>query len=124
VLRERDYEKIRLVGKSLGAFLIAQLCSEMPELSQSKAAYLAPPLNLPIFGQLVGQNPQPSFLAIGTKDRYYDEAILEDFRSHPRLELARIEDADHSMNVEGDLAASIEALMRVAREVVRFLKEP
>jgi hypothetical protein len=121
ILSERIYSKIGLVGKSLGSFIIAQLCSIEEALGDARCLYLTPPLGTPFFDQLLQQGTQPAHIAIGTEDRFYNPLALEDLSEKRSFGLTLIENADHSMDVPGDLRASIEAVRRVTQEGVDFI---
>ena len=121
VLEEREYSRLGLIGKSLGAAVIAFLCQTEPYLAEARAAYLTPPLSMPIFDPIFSQTNQPAYLAIGTQDRFYNPQVLESLHAGRSFELTVIEDADHSMDVTGNLEASLEAVKMVVGEVIGFL---
>ena len=121
-LNEREYERLALLGKSLGALIIAQLCSSMSETGSAKAVYLTPPVNSPFFGQLFLQTKQEAHMALGTGDRFYSEEAMEELRSEREFSLTLIEHADHSMDIAGDIDATMEGMKRVVREVVGFIE--
>ncbi|NIM94577.1 MAG: hypothetical protein GTO18_12830 [Anaerolineales bacterium] len=121
ILQGRDYPRMGLAGKSLGAFIIAQLCTMTTTLNAARLVLLTPPLEMPFFTQLIPQIAQPMHMVIGTEDRFYSEDALQELSSIQELSVTIVEGADHSMNVTGDLDASIEALRQATSEVVRFL---
>lgn len=120
-LAVRSYPRVALLGKSLGAGLVAYLCGAEPDLAQARAAYLTPALGTPLFDPLMARTSQPALLAIGTADRFYDREVLDKLRAARPLELVRVGGADHSMNVPGDLEASLAALQQVVTATVEFL---
>ena len=120
-LKEKEYDLIGLIGKSLGALVIAQLCDSVDDLASAKAVYLTPPINTPFFGQLFLQTVQPAHIAIGTGDRFYTKEALVNLQSEREFSLTLIENADHSMNIRGDNEATFGGMKRVVREVVEFL---
>jgi hypothetical protein len=119
--KEKEYGRIGLIGKSLGALIIAQLCGSVDELASARAVYLTPPINTPFFGQLFLQTSQSAYMGMGTGDRFYKKEILEDLQSDRDFGLTIIENADHSMDIEGDFEATIGELKKVVEEVVEFL---
>ena len=121
ITEEREYPRLSLIGKSLGAAVVAFLCQTEPHLAGARAAYLTPPLGMPFFDPIVSQTDQPAYLAIGTQDRFYDPQVLEALLAERSFELTVIEGADHSMDVTGDLEASLEAVKMVVGEVLEFL---
>jgi acetyl esterase/lipase len=121
VLPNREYELVALIGKSLGALIVAQLCASMIELDTAKAVYLTPPINTPFFGQIFLQSSKAAHVALGTGDRFYSATALEELRSKREFGLTLIENADHSMDIEGNLDATMEGLKKVVGEVVGFI---
>jgi hypothetical protein len=124
VLAERDYSRIGLVGKSLGANVVAHLCQVEPALKDARAAFLTPPLGNPLFDSSFTKLEQRAYMAMGTRDRFYNTERLEALKEARQFTLTLIEGADHSMDVPGDLDASLEAVRRVVSEVVAmFLQD-
>lgn len=122
-LADRSYPRIGLMGKSMGSSVAARLCSSEPRLASCRTAYLTPLVGSPLFDTLFSQTTQPAYLALGTADPLCDLAALEGIRSVRPFELTLIDNADHSLYVEGDLEASFAALRRVTSEVVAFLSD-
>jgi hypothetical protein len=123
ILSERNYPRIGLVGKSLGCFIIAQLCSTFEGLENVRCVYLTPPIGTPFFDEIFPETTQPAHLAIGTEDRFYNPKALEDLQGKRSFGLTLVEGADHSMDVAGDLKASLEGMEKVTQDVVDFLLE-
>lgn len=119
----RDYPRLGLVGKSLGAAVVAQLCANVPEFRQARAGYLTPALGTPFFDPLFLETKQPAYVAVGTADRFYSLEALESLRDRKDFELALVEGADHSMNVSGDLGASTESVRQVVDGLMAFLQD-
>jgi len=122
VLAGRTYPRLGLAGKSLGAGVVAYLCQSEPSLTEARAIFFSPALGTPLFDPILAQIHHPSYVAIGTQDRFYDPEILDTLRTSRPFELTVIEGADHSMDVSGDLGTSIEAVKKIVSEVVDFLQ--
>ncbi len=122
-LAEKEYPRIGMVGKSLGAAVVAFLCQAESSLADTRAAYLTPPMGMPMFDPIFSQTEQAAYLAVGSEDRFYDRQTLEAMRAARPFKMTMIQGADHSMNVPGDLEASLEAVKRVVGEIVEFMKE-
>lgn len=123
ILQARDYSRIVLIGKSLGASLIALLCQQMELPEYVQAIYLTPPLG-PMFNPILLETTQDAMLAIGTEDRFYDANALKELEMGKSLQLVVIEGADHSMNVSGQLDSSVEAVRKVSQAVIDFITKP
>ena len=117
------YPRLGLVGKSLGAAVVAHLCANEPEFSAARAGYLTPALGTPFFDPLFLDTSQSAYVAVGTADRFYSSEALEILQDKKPFELALIESADHSMNVPGDLAASTESVRKVVEGLLTFLQD-
>ncbi|MFN2148210.1 MAG: alpha/beta hydrolase [Anaerolineales bacterium] len=113
---------VALVGKSLGAALVATLATSVPELESASLLYLTPPLDVPLFGPVFAETRQRSMIVIGTADRFFDREVLERMRSQRTFELLEVEGADHSLIVAGDPAQTFRVLERVVGAAVDFLK--
>lgn len=122
VITGRQYPRIGLAGKSIGASVVAHLCQVLPELGQARAAFLSPPLGHPFFDQTFLETKQEAYLAIGDQDRFFDAEALEQLRLARPFKLRVVRGADHSMDVAGDLGASMEAVRMVVEEVIEFVK--
>lgn len=120
LLTQRSYPRLVLIGKSLGASLVAFLCQQQALPETTLAVYITPPLG-PMFNPVFQETTQPACLALGTADRFYDAAVLSDLQKTRAFQLVQVDGADHSMNVPGDLDASLEAVKRVAVAVVAFI---
>ena len=119
----RDYPRLGLVGKSLGAAVVAQLCESDERFLEARAGYLTPALGTPFFDPVFIQTQQPSFVAVGTADRFYSSDAIEALRGQKEFELSLIEGADHSMNVKGDLQASSASVAEVVGALISFLQQ-
>ncbi len=121
VLTQRTYPHLGLAGKSLGAGVVAYLCQSEPSLAEARAVFFTPALGTPLFDPILVELHHPSYVAIGTQDRFYDPEILNALQASRHFELTVIEGADHSMDVFGDLEASVNAVKKIVAEVGEFL---
>lgn len=119
----QDYPRVGMVGKSLGAMVVAQLFAKEPEFQQARAGYLTPALGTPFFDPLFTETKQPAFVAVGTADRFYSPEALDGLQGQKAFELSLVEGADHSMNVPGDLGASTESVRQVVDGLMTFLQD-
>jgi acetyl esterase/lipase len=122
VLSQRNYGRIALAGKSLGAAIVALILSIDPALSQARAVYLTPPLGTPVFDPVFIETSNPAYVALGSADRFYRKEAFEKLHDKREFSSTLIPGADHSLHIEGDLEATLNAHGRVAREVVEFVQ--
>ena len=123
-LQERTYHRLGLLGKSLGAGVLAWLCREEKSLGQARAAYLTPLLGTPIFDAAFVESSSPAYVAIGTRDRFYDRAALDRLQSRRPFELRVVEGEDHGLDFNGGLEASLRDLQTVVTDLVEFFDAP
>lgn len=121
VLSLRPYARLGLLGKSLGALVAAFLCGEMAELAAARTVYLTPPLGETPFAETLEGTRQPALVVIGSEDRYFDQDALDALSAQAGVTLRIVAGADHSMNIPGDLRASLAAVGEVAEQAVAFL---
>jgi len=122
-LGARDYPRLGLVGKSLGAAVVAQLCAFEPEFSNARAGYLTPALGTPFFDPLFLKTKQSAYVAVGTADRFYSPEALKTLQGNKAFDLTRVDGADHSMNVPGDLEASTNSVRKVVNGLMTFMQD-
>lgn len=121
-LRQRDYDRIVLIGKSMGTRAMAHILSERPNKDVWNV-WLTPLLNEPEVKGYIEQRPGQTFVAIGTEDFAYDQKYLEWLVASGNVEVVIIEDADHSMDVSGDILGSIQAMGQVMSKLDKFLPQ-
>jgi pimeloyl-ACP methyl ester carboxylesterase len=122
-LSTRPYPAVALLGKSLGTAVAAYLVSDVPDLLDAPVAYLTPLIGSPLFDTPFATTRGPAYLALGTADPYCDLQALERLRAARPFTLTKVEDADHGMNVAGDLDGSIRAVRRIALEAADFMSQ-
>ena len=114
------YERVTLVGKSLGTMVMPNLLSAEPQLAQAQGIWLTPVLLEMTMG-LITAVEQPGLFVIGTADRYYDLSRVEALRRMPTSEVLVVEAADHSLEIPGDIRASVPVLGQVLAASAAFL---
>lgn len=119
-LAYRPAPRLLLIGKSLGAALIPSLYQIDAAFELARAVYLTPPLGMPFFASAFKDTIREALVILGTADRFYDEQTLSEMRSGRTFELMRIEGGDHSLNIGGDLKATLQVLGEVVRKVLEF----
>lgn len=119
------YRELILIGKSLGTAAMAHLLT-MPDRfpGDIRAVWLTPAFRLPGLAERMSRCRVPSLLVIGDADQHYDAAALDTLRATTNPELLVIPGADHSLEIPGDLTASIAALQQTMQAVERFLSDP
>jgi acetyl esterase/lipase len=120
VLEERGYPRIVLAGKSLGAAVIAVLCTMDKKLVNLRAVYLTPPLGTPVFDPVFLETRGEAYIAVGTADRFYEESAFNELHTRRSFSYTLIPQGDHSMNIPGDLSGTLDAHARVTKDLIKF----
>ncbi len=120
-LVQRDYERVTLVGKSIGTRGMGHLLTGTEPLPSPQCVWLTPILrNDQLCAQII-QRPCPSLFVVGTADSHYDPVKLAEVQQATGGEAMVIEDADHSLEIPGDIVKSIRALEGIIAEIRKFL---
>ena len=121
VLAQRDYEQITIVAKSLGTLALGPVLAADPRLAHVHAVWLTPLLRIDHLRAHIARWGGHSLFVIGTADPYYDAAYLAEVQHATRGETIVIEGADHSLEIQGDVLRSLEAMTQVMRAVQQFV---
>lgn len=120
-LGRRSYNRVSLIGKSLGTLAMGHLLTTEQVMVETRAVWLTPLLRLEHLVAQIKEWSGPSLFVIGTDDPHYDPALLDEAQAETRGESVVIEGADHAMSVGGDIWKSIDALERVLYGIQGFL---
>jgi hypothetical protein len=118
-LSYRPYQKITLVGKSLGTLAMGHLFADS-RFQKAACIWLTPLLTVDWLCSRIEQVRPRSLFVIGTDDQFYKPDILE------RLELATggsslvIEGANHALEIPGDIPQSLFALDQMVQAFQEF----
>jgi hypothetical protein len=115
-----SYERMTLIGKSLGTLAMAHLLGAEPGLASADCIWLTPLLRDERLRARVMEVRPRSLFAIGTADAEYDPAVLGDLRDATGGELLLFEGADHGLGVAGDVMTSIDYLAELVRRIAAF----
>jgi hypothetical protein len=119
---QRQYERITLIGKSLGTNALADLLEYEPRLKVADFIWLTPLLTTDETYRRM-QLPHHGLFVIGTKDHANDQQRLDNVLRESGGESLVIEGADHGLHIEGDILATIRAMEQVMRAIQQFLEE-
>jgi hypothetical protein len=119
-LSYRSYEKITLVGKSLGTIAMGHLLDDS-RFQKAACIWETPLLTVDWLCSRIEQVHPYSLFIIGTADQFYKPDVLK------RLELVTkgrrliIEGANHALEIPGDVPKSIKALEEMTKAFQGFL---
>jgi predicted alpha/beta-hydrolase family hydrolase len=120
-LDQRLYRRITLVGKSLGTLAMGYLLGTEDALAQARAIWLTPLLSNDLLRAQIQQAKSCSLFAVGTADPHYDATRLAEVQAVTGGKVVVIEGANHSLEVEGDVKRSLQALEEVMDAIQAFL---
>ena len=121
-LSQRSYEKITLVGKSLGTIAMGHLLAD--SLFQSAACiWETPLLTVEWLRARIEQTHPHSFFLIGTADKFYQPDILKHLEHVTKGHSLVIDGANHALEIPGDISKSLVVLEQIVQALRAFLNE-
>jgi pimeloyl-ACP methyl ester carboxylesterase len=121
--KQRTYQQVTLIGKSLGALAAAHVASNDTRLPQLNCIFLTPVLSGFNFAYDLNNAQLRNLIVIGTDDHFYNADVLRDLERQARSELVVIRGADHSLEFKKNPIQSAQALEYVLRAEEKFLKD-
>lgn len=121
-LSQRSYEKITLVGKSLGTIAMGHLVSE-PRFQQATCVWVTPLITVEWLRSRIEQTHPRSLFIIGTADRFYKPELLNHLKTLTQGQTCILEGADHGLEIPGDIPGSLAALRQIVETLQAFLNE-
>lgn len=119
--RQSHPSRLVLVGKSIGTLAMSVLVLNHPELMGAVSIWLTPLYRLPHLEQAAQQLTAPALFISGTGDLAHDANRLEQICQMTGSEKLVLDDADHGMQVPGDLDRSLDYLRQVIHGMAQFL---
>ena len=121
-LSYRPYEKITLVGKSLGTIAIGHLLDDS-RFQKATCIWETPLLTVEWLCSRIEQIHPRSLFIIGTADRFYKPDILKRLEFVTKGNSLVIEGANHALEIAGDIPKSLVALNQMVQVLQEFLNE-
>ena len=121
-LSQRSYEKITLVGKSLGTIAMGHLVSD-PHFQQAACVWVTPLLTVEWLLSRIEQTHPRSLFIIGTADRFYRPELLNHLKTVTDGQTCILEGADHGLEIPGDIPGSLAVLHQIVHALQKFLGE-
>src|SRR5215204_3203435 len=120
-LGQRTYERVVLIGKSLGTLAMGHLLTMANPPPNVGAVWLTPLLAEERLRQQIQQYRGPSLFVIGTADPHFEPVVLEKMQVATTGEAVIVTNADHGLDIPGDPIASVRAVERVVEALSQFL---
>lgn len=122
-LAQREYPHLVLIGKSIGTLAMSVLLLNQPELRSRVTIWLTPLFRLPLVEQATQQLSAPALFVGGTGDHTFDENRLEYLQEVIPARSLVYENADHSLEVQGDLPRSLDIMKEMMRGLSDFIDQ-
>ncbi len=117
---QRPYRRFTAVGKSLGTRALPELLAAEPRLQDAQTIWFTPVWHEDAVFEHLRGGAHPALVVIGTADPAYDAARVEALRAVSGCAVLVIPDAEHALEVPGDVVRSVQAVEQALRAVQRF----
>jgi hypothetical protein len=121
-LLHRAYEKITLVGKSLGTLAMGHLLADS-RFQRADCIWSTPILENPGLRSRIEQVRPRSLFIIGTADSHYQPGILRQLVEVTGGRSLVLDRVDHGLGIPGDIPGSLAALNNIVEAYRAFLGE-
>jgi hypothetical protein len=122
-LSQRSYDKITLVGKSLGTLAMGHSLTHNDFSQSLQCVWLTPLLRNERLREQIKKVPHKAFFVIGTADPFYDAGLLKELETSTSGKSVIIPGADHGLEIHADMGRSLQALREWVKELEIFLKK-
>lgn len=120
-MAQRDYSHLMLIGKSIGTLAMSILLLNQPELRRRVTLWLTPLFRLPLVEQATQQLTAPALFVGGTADNTFDAGRLQHLQTVIPAQALVFENANHSLEVEGQLTRSLEIMQELVISLSTFI---
>ncbi len=114
------FQRITLLGKSLGSFALAHLASHEPAVKNAGYIWLTPLVRNHFVQQAVSEARPHSLFILGDEDPHYDPESLEKLVKATGGQVLLVPRANHSLEIPGDLPASLRAMQTAMDRIKAF----
>lgn len=120
---QRDYERVTLIGKSIGTRAMGHLLATEQSLPSLGCVWLTPILRSESLCEQIKERPHRALFVAGTADSHHDPAKLEEVQKATGGETLVIENADHSLEIVGDILRSVRDLESIIAWIRKFIEQ-
>ena len=108
------------VAKSLGTRALAGICAQLPNDRTMSAIWLTPLFGVPEIRDRAATSGLRSLIVAGSVDPYHDPAGLDAVASALAASTLVVPNADHALEVRGDVLGTLHAMHSLTRAVLEF----
>lgn len=120
-LSQGNYQRVTLIGKSLGTIAMAHLLGDKPEFAVAECIWLTPVLDDALTYDRLLKGGERGLVIIGTDDPYYTPDKVAALQGRANLSVQTYDHANHSLELPGDIPGSIRILEQFIAQIDQFL---
>lgn len=121
-LAHGTYQRLVLVGKSLGTIAMAQLLPAL-DVADAWSVWLTPLFKRPGVLQCVATCSDRCLVVVGSEDSHFDPDVVGRLASDAQCVTLVIDGGEHSLDLQGDAAGSAMSVVTTIHAMDRFLPE-
>jgi len=121
-LSHRSYEKITLIGKSIGTLAMARLLTDR-RFQRATCVWSTPLLTAEWLCSRIEQIRPRSLFIVGTADKSYKPDILKHLEHATNGRSIVLEGANHGLEIPGDISKSLLVLNQIVHGLQEFMNE-
>lgn len=118
---QRKYERVTLVGKSIGTRAVGHVLATEENLPALSCIWLTPIFRSDTLCAQMKQRPHRGLFVVGTSDAHYLPDKLAEVQEATAGQAVIIEGANHSLEIPGNVGQSLQALERIMVAIGQFL---
>ncbi|AZU60668.1 alpha/beta family hydrolase [Neobacillus mesonae] len=122
VLKEQEYEQSFLLSKSLGTIPMAKEWTDRSLENTVSGIWLTPLLKDNNVYQAILNTELPSLVVIGDKDPHFIDDRVATLKHNQLVSIVVIPNADHSLELKGDITATMDAIKEVTLKIQEFIQ--
>jgi len=121
-MADGTYRRVVLVGKSIGTIAMAEVLPAL-EAADTWSVWLTPLLKRPDVLECVMAESSRSLVIIGSEDFQFDPFVIDALARDDGCAIVVIDGGEHSLDLEGDAAASAMSVVTTIHAMNRFLPD-
>jgi len=121
-MADGTYRRVVLVGKSIGTIAMAQVLPAL-KAADTWSVWLTPLLKRPDVLECLMAEPSRSLVVIGSEDSQFDRVVIDALARDNGCAIVVIDGGEHSLDLEGDAAASAMSVVTAIHAMNRFLPD-
>jgi hypothetical protein len=121
VLKDTSYEQSFLLSKSIGTIPMAKEWGRKNITHNAFGIWLTPLIKVDEVYQALLNTQLPSLCIIGDQDHHFVEERISSLENNRLIQTVVVHNTEHSLEVKGDVAASLDAMKEVMTSIENFI---